>query len=114
VVNETPSSGTGITWGIKAAAVAEAGSFQEAGGTVTDPLVFGTENTGNVQYAAVGKLIISTAVTITIGNSPTTSKLIVFKVKRDVTDSGDNLIANALLIGVGIQFNNNATPAVWT
>lgn len=93
----TAATGTGaVIWGLQGVAFSDNNNMDTAFGTaqtVTDTLL-------TVQYNHISP----TTAAITIGNTPAMGDLIYFQVYRDAAAGGDTLNADALLLGVKLQY----------
>jgi len=93
-----------VEWGIKAGALSNDDAIDAALGTaqvITDTLL------------AAGDLHVTSATpAITVGGTPALGDLVVFEVYRN-TDGTDDMVEDAWLFGVLVQFKVNQTVTVW-
>lgn len=103
----TAASSSGNTyWELRAGALTDDDAIDTA---------LGTAATTNDTLTATGDLD-ETAATgaCTVGNSPAAGKYVVFELSRDADNGSDTLAADALVIGVTIQYQESSTePSSW-
>lgn len=100
----TAASGTGnVSWSVAGLSYADGDALDTAPGTA---------NTTLDTLTTAGDVHISPATTITVGGTPGAGEPLIFQIIRDT--SGDDLNADARLLGIWIQYTESTTEeAAW-
>jgi hypothetical protein len=96
-VHASTTTNFGVRWGLQGVAISDSESMDVAYGTAQE-----VTDTGG----AVRTLYVSSVTSaITIGGTPAANDMVAFRVYRDPANAGDNLAADAGLVGVKILYN---------
>lgn len=100
------TAGDTVEWGIK-------GGFLEDNDAI-DAALGGAQVISDTLLANNGVDLQNTSATpaITIGGTPATDGTVIFEIYRN-TDGTDDMLEDAWLFGVTLQYNETLTPAAW-